>query len=241
MIEQSGGRSLESFTVELDVYSGPYEWLLALILRDELEIFEVPIRELVDSYLRTKQPDDPVALERDTDFAGSASALVLLKSRSISPMLDDDDESFAEEPLSPEELAQRLTEYLKIQRGAAEIQSRFDANRGFYPTAQTLKPRPGALQLSPERLIGAARRTFSRLVEPPVKHLGPITVTLQELVGLIRDGLLQGPVSYEELIEGMDRLHSAVAFAAALSLAHEGQLVLSQPEPLGPLTFQPNS
>jgi hypothetical protein len=36
------GRSLSDFTVELDVYSGPYEWLLALILKDELEIFEIP-------------------------------------------------------------------------------------------------------------------------------------------------------------------------------------------------------
>jgi segregation and condensation protein A len=228
--------------VELDVYSGPYEWLLALILRDELEIFEVPIRELVDIYLRTKQPDDPNALERDTDFAGSAAALVLLKSRSLSPMLDDDDDDEpTEEPLSPEQLAQRLTEYLKIQRGAAEIEDRFEANSGFYPTSHVLRPRPGALQINPERLLGAARRTFSRLTEPPVKHLGPITVTLQELVGLIRDSLLRGPVSYEGLVQDMDRLHSAVTFAAALSLAHEGRLVLSQPEPLGPLTFRPAS
>ena len=240
MIEK-GGRSLEDFTVELDVYSGPYEWLLALILRDELEIFEVPIRELVEIYLRTKKADDPNALERDTDFAGSASALVLLKSRSLSPALEGDDEGFDEEPLSPEQLAQRLMQYLKIQRGAEEIGERFEANRGFYPSSHTLKPRPGALQINRERLIGAARRTFSRLTEPPVKHLGPITVTLQELVGLIRDNLLRGPVSYEDLVRDMDRLYSAVTFAAALSLAHEGRLVLSQPKPFGPLTFQPAS
>lgn len=232
---------MEDFTVELDVYSGPYEWLLALILRDELEIFEVPIRELVDIYLSTKNADDPNALERDTDFAGSASALVLLKSRSLSPMLEGEDEGMADEPLSPEQLAQRLTQYLKIQRGAADVAYRFEANRGFYPSSHMLRPRPGALQVNSERLLGAARRTFSRLTEPPVKHLGPITVTLQELVGLIRDSLLQGPVSYEDLVREMDRLHSAVTFAAALSLAHEGRLVLSQPVPLGPLTFQPVS
>ena len=230
---------MEDFTVELDVYSGPYEWLLALILRDELEIFEVPIRELVDIYVRTKTPDDPNALERDTDFAGSAAALVLLKSRSLSPTPEGDDEGLSEEPLSPEQLARRLTAYLKVQRAAADVAHRFEANWGFYPTSHTLKPRPGALQVNPERLLGAARRTFSRLTEPPVKHLGPITVTLQELVGLIRENLSRGPVSYEDLVSGMDRLHSAVTFAAALSLAHEGRLVLSQPVPLGPLTLQP--
>ena len=235
---------MEDFTVELDVYSGPYEWLLALVLRDELEIFEVPIRKLVDIYLNTKRAkrtDDPNVLERDTDFAGSAAALVLLKSRSLSPAPEGDDEGLAEEQLSPEQLARRLTEYLKIQRGAEQIGGRFEANRGFYPSSHTLKPRPGALRINEERLIRAARKTFSRLTEPPVKHLGPITVTLQELVVLIRENLLRGPVSYEDLVRDMDRLHSAVTFAAALSLAHEGRLVLSQPEPLGPLTFRPAS
>lgn len=240
MIEH-GGRALEGFTVELDVYSGPYEWLLALILRDELEIFEVPLRELVDLYLQAKPPEDPNSLERDTDFASSAAALVLLKSRSLSPALEGEDEEAVEEPLSPEQLAERLTRYLKVQRGAGVIGERCEANRGFYGSGHVLRPRPGALQINSERLIGAARRTFSRPIDPPVKHLGPITVTLQELVGVIRDSLARGPVSYEELVRDMDRLHSAVTFAAALSLAHEGQLVLTQPEPLGPLTLKPSS
>jgi segregation and condensation protein A len=72
-----------------------------------------------------------------------------------------------------------------------------------------------------------------------VKHLGPITVTLQELASLIRTALIRGPVPYEELVKNMDRLGAAVAFAAALSLAHEGQLRLRQAEPLGPLTLEP--
>ena len=56
MTFESQGRSLSDFTVELDVYSGPYEWLLALILKDELEIFEVPLRELVESYFGVERP-----------------------------------------------------------------------------------------------------------------------------------------------------------------------------------------
>ena len=85
MTFEASGRSLSDFTVELDVYSGPYEWLLALILKDELEIFEVPLRELVGIYLQSRNPEAPNALERDTDFAGSAAALILLKSRTLSP------------------------------------------------------------------------------------------------------------------------------------------------------------
>ncbi len=238
MTFEASGRSLSDFTVELDVYSGPYEWLLALILKEELEIFEVPLRELVDLYLNARNPEAPNALERDTDFAGSAAALILLKSRTLSPILESEAEG-DEETISPEQLAERLTEYLKIRRGAQALRERYAANMGHHPTAHSLPPRPGRLRLRPGLLSEAARRVFSRRLEPPVEHLGPITVTLQELASLIRAAMARGPVPYEELVKGMDRLRSAVAFAAALSLAHEGHLRLLQPEPLGPLTLEP--
>ena len=235
------GRSLSDFTVELDVYSGPYEWLLALILKDEVEIFEVPLRELVGLYLGTRDPAAPNALERDTDFVGSAAALVLLKSRTLSPALEADPDASEEDVVSPEELADRLSGYLKIRRGAEALGERLAANAGHYPSAHAPPPRPGRLSLSQERLTDAARRAFSRLTEPPVGHLGPITVTVQDLVSVIRHALSRGPVSYEELTREMDRLRRAVAFAAALSLAQEGRIRLSQPEPLGPLTLEPHA
>jgi segregation and condensation protein A len=233
------GRSLSDFTVELDVYSGPYEWLLALILKDELEIFEIPLRELVESYVGARERNATNGLERDTDFAGSASALVLLKSRTLSPAIDAETEGDEDESLSPEELAERLTEYLKVRRAAEHLRERFAANAGYYPSAHTVPPRPGRLRVKPERVSLSARRAFSRLIEPPVRHLGPITVTLQELAGMIRTALATGPISYEILTRDMDRLNRAVAFAAALSLAQEGSLTLTQTEPLGPLTIEP--
>lgn len=231
-------RALSDFTVELDVYSGPYEWLLALILKEELEIFEVPLRELVGLYVSARDPEAPNSLERDTDFAGSAAALILLKSRTLSPIPGDGEDEEVE-ALSPEQLAERLTRYLMVRRGAEALRDRFAENAGHHLSAHVLPPRPGKLTLDRDRIIEAARRAFSRPAEPPVQHLGPITVTLQELVSVIRGALARGPVAYEELVRDMDRLHSAVAFAAALSLAHEGHLKLAQAEPLGPLTLEP--
>jgi segregation and condensation protein A len=235
------GRSLSDFTVELDVYSGPYEWLLALILKDELEIFEVPLRDLVESYLLARRPDAANGLERDTDFAGSAAALVLLKSRTLSPAIDADMEGLEDEPASPEELAERLTKYLRIRRAADLLRDRFASNAGHYASGHTLTPRPGSLQIEPDRVSLAARQAFSRVLEPPVRHLGPITVTLQELAGIIRKALAGGPIYYERLTSDMDRMNKAVAFAAALSLAQEGSLTLTQAEPLGPLILEPSA
>jgi segregation and condensation protein A len=234
---EASGRALSDFTVELEVYSGPYEWLLALILKDEVEIFEVPLRELVGLYLKARNPGAPNTLERDTDFAGSAAALILLKSRTLSPFLEANAEDEEEEAISTEQLAERLREYLRIRRGAEALRARFAASAGHHPSAHSVPPRPGRLRVDPERLSEAARRVYSRRLEPPLSHLGPITLTLQELASVIRAALVSGPVSYEELVRNMDRLRSAVTFAAALSLAQEGHLRLSQAEPLGPLTL----
>ena len=241
---QSKGHTLAAFTVELDVYSGPYEGLLALILKDELEIFEVPLRELVALYQSTYysphgQPEEASGvLERDTDFVDSATTLILLKGHALDPGLGEEEEEDVEE-LSPQDLEERLVTYLKVRRGAEALMQRFAKNAGFYSSGHTLRPRPGRLRLSDEKLAAAPRRAFLRASEPEVEHLGPITVTLQELAALIRTSLTHGALSFEDLVRDMDRLRSAVAFAATLSLAAEGRLALSQPEPFGPLTLKP--
>ena len=243
MSTEQGNRALASFTVELDVYSGPYEGLLALILTQELEIFEVPLHKLVSLYRRAYESPEPTGethgtLERDTDFVGSATSLVLLKGRALYPSLETEGEE-ADEELSPKDLEERLVTYLKIRRGADPLKERFAENARFYPSGHALRPRPGRLHVSLERLDAAARRAFHRTAEPAVSHLGPITITVEELVTLIRSSLVPGPLSFEDLVRDMDRLRSAVAFAAALSLASEGHLNLSQSEPFGPLTLEP--
>jgi segregation and condensation protein A len=236
---QDRGRALSAFTVELDVYSGPYEGLLALILRDELEIFEVPLRELVNLYRSAKPPTElPNSLERDTAFVDSATSLVLLKGRALVRDPEGEGEEMAE-AISPQELEERLVNYLKVKRGAESLKDRLAENATFYPSGHALHPRTRRLRLSKARLAKAAKRAFLRTKEPSVGHLGPVTVTVGDLVALIRSSLACGPISFEDLVRGMDRLSSAVAFAAALSLASEGRVNLSQPEPFGPLTLEP--
>ncbi len=243
MSAEQGGRPLAGFTVELDVYSGPYEGLLALILKHDLEIFEVPLRELVNLYRSAYHSlgppkEIPEALERDTDFVDSATSLVLLKGRALDPVPEAEGEE-AGEGAPGEDLEERLVTYLKVRRGAEALKERFAKNAGFYPSGHALPPRPRSLSLDKDRLATAARRVFSRTAEPEVGHLGPITVTVQELAAMIQTSLSRGPLSFEDLVRDMDHLRSAVAFAAALSLAFEGRLTLSQQEPFGPLTLEP--
>lgn len=229
-------RSLSAFTVELDVYSGPYEGLLALILKDEVEIFEVPLQELVALYAEAHAAGGP-ALERDTDFVDSAASLVLLKGRALIPRPEPDD--LPETPLDPDDLEERLTLYLKVKCAAEALAARLSANAGCARTGHALEPRTGRLRVRKGALEASLRRVLARSAEPETGHLGPITVTVGDLISLIRASLSQGPVSFEDLVSGMDRLRASVAFAAALNLAADGRLTLRQNEPLGPLTLEP--
>lgn len=223
------------FTVELDVYAGPYDLLLTLILKEELEVFEVPLTRLVELYRQSHLAAD---LERDTEFTDSATALVLLKSRLLSPAIEAE-EAEDEAPASPEELADRLASYLKVRRAAEELADRISANAGYYPSAIPLAPRNARPKIRADKLTERARRVFSRAEEPPTTHLGPITLTLQELSELIESALCGGPRTFDEVVHGMDRLRTAVAFAATLSLCSEGRLSLHQKEPLGGILLEP--
>ncbi|WP_273845702.1 segregation and condensation protein A [Rubrobacter calidifluminis] len=233
-------RPLSDFSVEIEVYSGPYEWLLALILHQEIDVFEVPLRDLVSLYLRERISEGERALERDAEFAGSAAALVLLKSNSLFPALEEPAGDAGEE-VSAEDLAQRLSTYLRVKRGAEYLRGRFERGWGYHPTGHALEPRRGMLRIDRRRLEVSARRVFSRLEEPSLAHIDRITLSLRDLVSLIRDALLKGggPLSYEELVRDMDRVGRALAFAAAVSLASEGEVRLLQEEPFGPLRVMP--
>jgi segregation and condensation protein A len=236
----AGPRPLSDFNVEIEVYSGPYEWLLALILHHEIDVFEVSLRDLVSLYLRDRTSKEG-ALERDAEFAGSAASLVLLKSSSLFPALEEP-AGDPEEEVSPEDLAQRLSSYLRVKRGAEYIRGRFERGERYYLTGHGLEPRKGRLRIDRKRLELAARRVFSRLEEPSLVHIDRITLSLRDLVSLIRGALAKGggePVSYEELVRGMDRVGRALAFAAAVSLASEGEVRLLQEEPFGPLRVLP--
>lgn len=225
------------FDVELDIYTGPYDLLLSLILKQELEVFEISLAHLVQLYCNSYQSAD---LERDTDFADSATSLVLLKSRGLFPGLSTESH-LSETPINREDLATRLVTYLKIQRAADNLSLRLKDNARSYASANTLPPSPGRLRLSKKKLMRSARRIFSQPAEPDVSHLGEVSVTVQELATMIKDRLMRGPISFEELIAGMDRLHAAVTFAAALSLSSEGRITLRQAEPLGSLILDPSS
>ena len=109
--------SVFSLDLDLDLFAGPFDLLLALILRDEVDLAEVPVAEVCVTYLERLAEVSDLDLEAASEFLVLVAALVELKSRLLLPDEDSSDIETVEE--AADELAARLAEYARF-RAAAE-------------------------------------------------------------------------------------------------------------------------
>jgi segregation and condensation protein A len=80
-----------SFEVATPVYEGPFDLLLHLILKEQVDIYEVSLARIVDAYLVEVERLQSIDLDVATEFLMIASTLVELKARRLLPGRDDVD------------------------------------------------------------------------------------------------------------------------------------------------------
>lgn len=130
------------YRVELDVYNGPLDLLLYLLKRDELDIYDIPIQQITDSYVHYVQMLKELGKEGgfDINVAGDflvmAATLMEIKSAMLLPkapqVTADGQTSVAQDLTDPRyELVQQLLEYKRFKDTAAalEIQQKTHADR----------------------------------------------------------------------------------------------------------------
>jgi segregation and condensation protein A len=122
------------YRVELDVYNGPLDLLLYLIKRDELDIYDIPITRILDTYmtyigmLRQMHQQDGLDINVAGDFLVMAATLMEIKSAMLLPKpppVAGQESSVAAELADPRyELVQQLLEYKKLKDSAALLEGR---------------------------------------------------------------------------------------------------------------------
>src|SRR5205807_967658 len=81
----SGPMRLAELELDLDVFAGPFDLLLTLILREEVDLLEVDLAEIVISYIDHLDRRGELDLEAATEFLVLIAALLELKSRLLLP------------------------------------------------------------------------------------------------------------------------------------------------------------
>jgi segregation and condensation protein A len=102
---------------KLDDFEGPLDLLLFLVRKNEVNIYDIPIASITEQYLEILSLAATVDLDELTEFYQLAATLLHIKSRTLLPSLDDEEE---EDPR--QELVERLIEYQKFKR-LAELMS----------------------------------------------------------------------------------------------------------------------
>ncbi|HZU74693.1 MAG TPA: ScpA family protein [Acidimicrobiales bacterium] len=235
-----------AYEVRTEIFEGPFDLLLQLITAEQVDLYEISLSKIVDSYLRELERMESLDLDIATEFLLIAATLVELKSRRLLPGLDDGE--IDEELALWEErdlLLARLLECKTFKDAAAELARMAEvASRSH---ARTAGPDERFLAVMPDLLAGVTpaqlRQAFLRAMEPrpeprvQLDHVAPIRASVQDAVDeLVRELPRVGVTTFRRLTEGCgQRLEVIVRFLALLELYKRGSIDLEQRERLGEL------
>jgi segregation and condensation protein A len=130
--------SVAELDLDLDVFQGPFDLLLAVLLREEISLAEVPLGEIVASYVDHLGETGDLDLEAVTEFLVLVAALCELKSRRLLPHEGDTDELGPEE--AADELLARMLEYRRYSEAAAMLHERLEREGGVMYRSAPLPP-----------------------------------------------------------------------------------------------------
>lgn len=221
--------------LDLDVYQGPFDLLFTLILKEEVDICEVRLAEIILAYLEALVAEEATDWEGLSEFLVLISALLELKSRLLLP-----GEAPAEEELDSAQardlLLQRLLGYRKFKGAALSLQERLEENRGRWlrpPTRPSQRPLAASEDIAgaqkPDRLKDALRRVLEARRGPDTSHISPARVDLRRQILAVRNLLAEkGRISFDEAFGEEEPMTQAVTIFALLELLSQGTIRVSQ-------------
>jgi len=116
-----------SYLIHLDIFEGPFDLLLHLIERDELDIYDIPIARVTAEFLEYIRTMQLLNLHVASDFMVMAATLIQIKARMLlpKPVVSEEETALNEEEDDPrQELVEKLIEYKKYKELAKDLRAR---------------------------------------------------------------------------------------------------------------------
>ena len=230
--------------LDLDVFAGPFDLLLTLVLREEVDLLEVDLADVVITYIDFLEEKGELDLELATEFLVLIAALLELKSRLMLP--GEEQELLDLEPgEAAEELLARLLEAHRYRGAAEHLRDRLEQQSGYRFRSAPLPPElrrttvEEAGAVYDPALLGRALGGLLRM--PPEISLAHVTiqkVTVLERLSHLRSLLRRGRFSFDEAVARADRVTVAVTIWALLELYKRGEATWKQEEPFADITVE---
>ena len=236
----------DSFTVRLDNFEGPFDLLLQLISRQQLDVTEVALHKVTDDFVAHLRALGYAAdLDEITEFLVVAATLLDLKAARLVPSADVEDEEDLALLEARDLLFARLLAYRAYQQVAVLFAELEAGALRRYPRSVAVDERFAGLL--PEVMLDVDPVRFAQLAaavfrpKPPrtlsLEHLHAPQVSLREQVTMLRARLARdGGATFRALVGACGHTAEVVArFLGLLELYQEGLVAFDQLEPLGEL------
>jgi segregation and condensation protein A len=230
--------------LDLDAFEGPFDLLLTLVLKDELELREVDVAGIVLAFLERLSDQELLDLEACGEFLVLISALLELKARGLFP--EEAAELFELEPeAAAEELARRLAEYRRMKEAAGWLRDRLDTEGDRYfrlgPAPLAPKAEQPLAPQQPERLAQVLRLLATEPPQVSLAHMAlrfpPVGQFLERFRAVLKR---RSRFDFEQEMTGLSRVEQAVAFLALLELRRNGEVAIEQSAPFAPIRISRN-
>jgi segregation and condensation protein A len=224
--------------LDLDAFEGPFDLLLTLVLREELDLAEVDVAGIIVAFIERLAEREELDLEACGEFLVLVAALLELKARGL--FEEDADLAELEPEEAAEELARRLEEYRRMKEAAAWLSERLagEADRFFRLGPAPLAPQPER-KLAPQEPENLAAVLRPLAQEPPdvsLSHMAlrfpPVSQFVQRFRALLGR---RSRIDFDEVADGLSRIEVAVAFLALLDLRRANEIVIDQAAPFAPI------
>jgi segregation and condensation protein A len=219
--------------VKLDVFDGPLDLLLHLVLEQDLDITRVSLASVCEQYMAYLSLMGGLDIDVASEYLVIAATLLFIKSKKLlpppPPPFSDDLED--EAAIAEEALRQRLIAYQHFKKLGAQFRERIEENAAYYPRAAGLEE--GLVQhyrIEAGTLgIALARALANAEARPAVvkRETFSMVVKMNYVLRQVRE---RATLAFSELIAGCRRMEVVVTFLALLELIRARKVICAQPK-----------
>jgi segregation and condensation protein A len=235
------------FQVDLAAYRGPFDLLLYLVRKHEVDLADIPIARITDKYLEHLEVLQAIDVDAVGDFLDIASTLIEMKSRQVLPQVGEEAETI-EDP--HEQLIERLLEYKRYKDAASMLEERSRSwQLRFARVANDLPPRTISKAEQPIHevelwdLVSALGRVLKERSAPTTTTIIYDDTPIHVYMKRIHEQLsAQQQAAFSDLFQpGMHKSAIVGIFLAVLELVRHHSVLAEQPDPHGEILLIPSA
>lgn len=234
---------MQSYTIKLKQFEGPFDLLLFFIERDELDIYDIPISKITEDFLSYIKELEKLNIDVASEFILVAATLMRIKAKLLLPRKEIDELGNEIDPR--EELTQRLLEYKKYKAILDEMRAMEENRstkfqRGNVSSELRVIASKALVDVELESLtLYKLLKTFQKLMEEyevrgskTIHRIVKYNYTIEDQQSYILTKMKKGKkVDFKNIFEGLEnRIHAIVTFLSLLELLNVQKVTVTQGE-----------